>query len=42
MKRRKHKWIALATLAGGTLAASSCDAVWQTLGLAFSIVDVWV
>lgn len=44
MIMRRLRYTALAATAGGLLLQSGCsvaDAVLQTIGLAFSIVDVW-
>lgn len=38
----KKRWAALIALSSGMLFASTCEAVLNTIGLAFSIVDVWV
>ncbi len=39
---RRARRAAIVVAAGGWLLAGTCDAVLQTIGLAFSIVDVWV
>lgn len=41
-RRWKIKARRLAAMSSGLLLASSCDAVMETIRLAFNIVDVWV
>lgn len=43
MPSRSLRWTALMLLSGGVLLASgTCNAVVDTIRLAFNIVDVWV
>lgn len=42
MQTSKTRWAGLVTLASGTLFASTCDAVTETVRLALSIANVWV
>lgn len=39
---RRTRRAAIVVAAGGWLLAGTCDAVLKTIGLALSIVDVWV
>lgn len=42
MKRRKRRIAALILASSGTLFASTCDAVLETIGYAWQITDIWV
>jgi hypothetical protein len=42
MMHSKKRIAALIALSSGTLLASTCDAVMETISLAFNIADVWV
>jgi hypothetical protein len=42
MWKSKRRIAALVALSSGTLLASTCDLVAETIRLAFGIVDVWV
>ncbi len=42
MNSRKIRWTTLIALSCATTMASACQAVLDTIGLAFDIVDVWI
>lgn len=42
MEHMKRRIAALVLLSSGTLFASTCDAILNTIGYAWQITDIWV
>jgi hypothetical protein len=42
MQISRRRWAGLVALSSGALVTGTCDAIVQTIGFAFNIVDIWV